>query len=324
MTKQIKFEGKIHSFPDDATEEEMNALLPGYNPEPSLINKIGKELSGAYHMTLGRSLKNIGQGALDLGEFATNPPGLMMKYLASKEIPYISEGAKHWPQYPESDLFGLGEKQPGDVIFQSATPTAPLLKGGQLAAKSLAEIAKMALPKVAKVADKGGDILPVIKSIASKPYKKQMSILGKKGLLEGYKPNVPDVLEASRVLKSKGMKIPHEAVDEAVAQTLKGNYKPWFDLQSSVRREGRRLSKIGGVHGTLGEKLYALAEKMHTEIGEAQAARGAPEAEALMHQGKARTARYHKISPTSKVAATIAGAAMAPKWIAQMIRALGK
>jgi hypothetical protein len=79
---------------------------------------------------------------------------------------------------------------------------------------------------------------------------------------------------------------------------------------------------MGGVNQTLGEKLHALAEKMHTEIGEAQAARGAPEAEKLMHQGKARTARYHKISPKSKIAGGITLAATAPKWISDMIKAL--
>ena len=324
MTKQIMFEGKIHSFPDDATEEEMNALLPGYNPEPSLLNKIGNEVSGAAHMSLGRSLKNLGQGAVDLAEFASNPPGPAMKYLAGKDIPYISEFAKHWPQYPESDIFGLGEKQPGDTLFQAATPTGTALKGAQLSSKALEQIVKKALSVPSKAANKAGDILPVLKYIKNKPYKKQMNILEEKNLLTGYKPNTFDVFEASNILKSKGMKIPHAAVDEAVAQTLEGNFKPWFDLQSSVKSEGRRLSKMGGVHRTLGEKLYKLGEKMHTEIGEAQINRGAPEAAELMHQGKARTARYHKISPASKIAEAAMAAALAPKWIAQMIKAFRK
>ncbi len=324
MTKQIKFQGKIHSFPDDATDEEMNALLPGYNPEPSLLNKIGNEVSGAYSMPLGRSLKNIGQGAIDLAEFGANPAGPLMKYLASKDIPYVSEGAKHWPQFPESDLFGLGEEQPGDMLFQAATPGAPVVKGAKLAGKTLEEVAKKAFSTAKKTADKAGDVFPVLKSIATRPYKKQVAILEQKDLLKGYKPNINDVLEAQRVLTSKGMKIPHEAVNEAVAQTLEGNYRPWFNLQSSIRKEGRRLSKMGGVHSTLGEKLHAMAEKMHTEIGEAQAARGAPEAAKLMHQGKERFAKYHKISPASKLAAAAATTAAAPRWIAQMIRAFSK
>lgn len=325
MTKQIKFEGKIHAFPDDATDEEINQALSGpTQPEPSLLNNIMNEASGALHMPLGRSLKNIGQGAIDLAEFGSNPAGPGMKYLATKDIPYLSALAKHWPQYPESDIFGLGEKQPGDIIFQAATPMGPVLKSAQLAGKPLAEIAMRALSKAPKIAEKGGDLFPIVKSIASKPYVKQMKVLEEKGLLGGYNPNVPDVLEASRILRSKGMKIPHESVNEAVAQTLEGNYKPWFDLQSSVRKEARRLSKMGGVNSTLGEKLHTLAEKMHTEIGEAQAARGAPEAEKLMHQGKARTARYYKISPTAKLASGLTVAAHTPAWIAKMIQSLTK
>jgi hypothetical protein len=325
MTKRIKFEGQIHSFPDDATDEEINQALGGQaQQQPSILSNIMNEANAALHMPLGRSLKNIGQGALDLAEFGTNPAGPAMKYLASKDIPYISKLAKHWPQYPESDIFGLGEKQPGDVLFQAATPLGTGFKGAQLASKPLSELAMKAFSNAPKIAEKGGDLFPILKKITANPYKKQIKILEEKGLMTGYKPNVSDVLSASDILKSKGMKIPHAAVDEAVAQTLEGNYKPWFDLQSSVRSEGRRLSKMGGVHSTLGEKLHKLAEKMHTEIGEPQAARGAPEAERLMHKGKERTARYYKISPASKIASVAAVASMSPKWIAQMIRALTK
>lgn len=307
----------------DMPKEEFYSKI-GLQENKSLGSKIIEEVSGAYHMPLGRSLKNIGQGIVDTGEFLTNPAGPMMKFLAKQEIPYVSEGAKHWPQYPESDVFGLGEKQPGDTIFQAASPVGTGAKGAKLAGKSLEEVAKLAFSKGSKAANKVGDTLPLLKSIAIKPYKKQMKILEEKGLLEGYKPNAPDVLEAARILTSPGMKIPHEAVNEAVAKTLEGNYKPWFNLQSSIRKEGRRLSKMGGVNNTLGEKLHSLAEKMHTEIGEAQAARGAPEASELMHQGKLRTAKYHKISPTSKVAAGIASASLLPKWMSQMLRAMGR
>lgn len=324
MPKQIKFEGTIYSFPDDATDSEINESLGGETQGKGLLDTISSEASGALHMPLGRSLKNIAQGAVDLGEFATNPVGPLMKYLSTKDVPYISAAAKHWPQYPESDIFGLGEPQPGDAIFQAATPTGTAFKGSKIAGNILKDIAEKAFSNAPKIASKGGDILPISKRIASKPYKKQMQILEEKDLLSGYKPNTADVLEAQRILTSKGMKIPHEAVNEAVAQTLKGNYKPWFNLQSSIRKEARRLSGMGGVQNTLGEKLHAMAEKMHTEIGEAQAARGAPEAEKLMHQGKQRTARYHKISPASKLATGIGLAATTPKWIAQMFKALSK
>ena len=133
MPKRIKFNGQIHSFPDDVTEEEINETLGGGNEEPSMLNKAATEAEGALHMPLGRSLKNIGQGAIDLGEFAANPVGPLMKYLGKKDIPYLSEGARHWPQFPESDIFGLGEKQPGDVIFQAATPLGPAVKGAKFA-----------------------------------------------------------------------------------------------------------------------------------------------------------------------------------------------
>ncbi len=324
MTKQIKFEGKVHSFPDDATDEEINAALPGFNPEPSLLNKIVNETSGAIHMPLSRSLKNIGQGAIDLAEFATNPAGPAMKFLAKQEIPYISEGAKHWPQYPESDVFSLGEGQPGDSIFQAATPLGPIAKGGQLAGKSLEQVAKLAFSKAAKTANKAGDTLPIFKSIASKPYKNRDAVLEAKNLLTGYKPDIQDILEAQRILTSPGMEIPHEAVNSAVAKAIQGDFKPWFRLQSSVKSEGIKLSKKGGVHGELGEDLYNMGEKMHLDQEAQMASRGAPEAAEYQRQGKARTARYHKISPVAKVATGIAATAALPKWVAQMLKAAGR
>lgn len=324
MTKQIKFEGKVHSFPDDATEEEMNALLPGYNPEPSLLDKIGNEASGAYHMPLGRSLKNLGQGAIDTAEFLSNPAGPAMKFLAKQEIPYISEGAKHWPQYPESDAFGLGKNQPGDTLFQAVSPVGTAAKSAKLAGKSLEEVAKLAFTKGVKVANKAGDKLPLLKSIASKPYKNRDAVLEVKDLLTGFKPDVKEILEAQRILTSPGMKIPHEAVNSAVSKALNGDFKPWFRLQSSVKSEGRRLSKQGGVHSDLGEDLYNMGERMHLAQEEQMTARGAPEAAEFQRQGKARTARYHKISPVAKAATGITSAALLPKWIYQMFKTISK
>ena len=167
MTKQIKFEGKIHAFPDDATEDEINEVLGG-KPEESFLNKASNEVEGAYHMPLGRSLKNLGQGAIDFGEFATNPAGPAMKYLASKDIPYISKLAKHWPQYPESDVFGLGEQQPGDILFQTASPIGTIGKGADIAAHTLLNTLNKAPKAIEKIADIGS----VLKSKAATPYTK--------------------------------------------------------------------------------------------------------------------------------------------------------
>ncbi len=333
MAKQIKFEGKIHSFPDDATEDEINSALGGEPSEPSVGNDIsnlpdlaGKILEGApneineaAHQPLGRSLKNIASGYLGIA----NLPHLAASYASSRKIPYLQELSKHFPlkyDLDPNEALGLGEQQPGDIALQSIGPGGLLKTLTKGLRHSALSGTKNAISKVPSIASKAGDIAPIIKKIASKPYVKQMEVLKSKNLLEGYKPNVNDVLEASRVLTSPGITIPHEAVHEAVAKALQGHYKPWFDLQSSVRSEGRRLSKKGGVHNTLGQKLHDLAEKMHSEIGEQQAERGAPEAEKLMHQGKQRTARYHKISPYSRVATGVAGAAILPKWARELMR----
>ena len=382
MTKQIKFEGQIHAFPDDATDEEINQALGGSN-EPinnnqnptnlpdwlfhglsSLSNKINPDflekagdIAGDFNKKIEGIPETAGKFVGDLpqnisesaSQFAKNPlrashrasaniisslleggkglynaPLNLQTYLGSKGIPGFKEGAPLAEALKIGDTglekAVLGNEEPGDILWKKL----PMLYPGLNLTKNIASKGIDIAKKSPQLIEKAGDILPITKRIASNPYVKQTKALEEKGLLTGYKPNVPDVLEASRILRSKGMKIPHEAVNEAVAQTLEGNYKPWFDLQSSIRSEARRLSKMGGVNRTLGEKLHGMAEKMHNEIGEAQASRGAPEAEKLMHQGKARTARYHKISPVAKIATGAAAAAAAPAWIANMIRSLSK
>lgn len=108
----------LGAFPLDVAKSITGMPLYAAN----MISALPGELEGAYHEPLGRSLKNIGKGTLDFAKFAANPAGPGMKYLAEKEIPYISALAKKWPQWPKEDIFNLGEQQPGDVTWQSATP----------------------------------------------------------------------------------------------------------------------------------------------------------------------------------------------------------
>lgn len=252
--------------------------------------------------------------------------------LASKNNEYLNGSPealsfeklkKRFPDMPEFLMKGLisaSSTSPQPHLQQAANIIEPAgniakvvatgLIGGP-ALKGLKMGAKLAPEALSKL----GDIAPLIKKIASKPYKEQMTILENKNLLQGYKPNASDVLEASRILKSPGMTVPHEAVDLATAEALEGNFKPWFDLQSSVRSQGRLLSKKGGVNNTLGQNMYKLAEKMHQEMGEQQTQRGAPEAAAKMQQGKARTSKYNKILPYRRIATGASAATMIPKWL---------
>ena len=250
---------------------------------------------------LGEYLKGYGPGLLQSGAEGGRDIARLMSYLPRA----LYAKAKDKPIYelPEVDVMGFApETESGQMgakvghgVGELAKALFPVAKG----AKAGADVARVAGPKIAS---KGGDIAPILKSIAAKPYVKQRAALGEKGLLGGYKPNVPDLFEASDMLKSPGMTIPHAAVDEALAQAIEGNFSPWFSLQSSVRSEGRRLSKKGGVHRVLGQKMHHLAEKMHGDMALAQTERGAPEAADFMNQGKARMARYHKISPYAKLA----------------------
>ncbi len=246
-----------------------------------------------------------------------NWPHQAAEYYKSRHVPYLEKLIEHYPWKADPDpnkYLGLGEQQPGDLIFQSFGPGG-LAKDATKALGGSAIRGAKELPKIAShVAETAGNKLPILKSIASSPYKKQNAILESKDLLTGYTPHIPDILEATRLLKSEGMKIPHEAINLAAQKALQGNFKPWFSLQSSVRSEGRRLTNKGGVHRELGQELHGLAEKMHKEMGTQQSVRGAPEAARYGEQGKQRYARYHKISPIAK----IAEAGILPSWLIKL------
>lgn len=94
----------------------------------NMAKALPSELSGAYHMPLGRSLKNIGQGIENLATLPLDLGSTLVDYLAKKHVPYAEKLSKIYPRIPEHDLFGLGEQQPGDVLFQSAIPFGGLGK----------------------------------------------------------------------------------------------------------------------------------------------------------------------------------------------------
>lgn len=86
------------------------------------LRQVPAEALGALYMPLGRSLKNIGQGAINL---ATAPIGLgsqVIDYLVKKHIPYAKKLREAYPERPLTDVFNLGEPQRGDALFQSAVP----------------------------------------------------------------------------------------------------------------------------------------------------------------------------------------------------------
>ena len=325
---------------NDIIESTLSAPAAGIE---ALSNLPGHVMSGATYVkkepwshTLGQLsiggaeglaglLSSPQVGARYLSEKFGNPEGSVYKNLHQTPTPYelMQDYEKEFgvdaSKEGEAEIRGLGQLA---LARKAPYKTVAATVAGEGGDPIHASIGKYATGNVSKILNKAGDIAPIIKPIATSPYKKQLKILTSKDLLAGYKPNVADINEASRLLKSEGMQIPHEAVNLATEQALKGNYKPWFSLQSTVRTEGRRLSRKGGVHRELGQKLHELSEKMHSDIGKQQAERGAPEAEKLMHQGKERFARYHKISPYARAAAIIGGASLLPKWITDFTKAV--
>lgn len=119
-----KLAGEEPTISEDISHSFSN--FPEY--ASNLARQLPGELEGAYHMPLGRSLKNIGQGLENLVTLPIDLGSQITDYLAKKHIPYLQRLAEYYPHIPKHDLFGLGKQQPGDLLFQSAIPFGGLAK----------------------------------------------------------------------------------------------------------------------------------------------------------------------------------------------------
>ncbi len=111
----------------DIIEHTLNT--PNYAKE--ILRQLPGELKGASKMTLGRSLKNLGQGAENIATLPFDLGAETSDWIASKNIPYLSALAKHYPHIPKHDLFRLGKPQAGDTLIQSLVPFGGLGKAAK-------------------------------------------------------------------------------------------------------------------------------------------------------------------------------------------------
>lgn len=333
MAKQIKFDGKIHSFPDDATEDEINQTLGGA-PEQASVGRdienitsnfpeygmkfakaIPSEAEGALHMPLGRSLKNVAAGYLGVA----NVPHMLAEYAQSRHIPYAEKLINHYPWKADLDpnkYLGLGEQQPGDIAFQLAGPGGWAKKG----IEALGHAGSSGASKIPSLLSKAGDILPLTKGIESTPYTNLKKYLVENKIGENVKVDPKLLKEAKVIMKSKGIDIPAEAIKHTFSLAEKGNHQGIFAVQSGLKTIGRKLSKLGGPEGELGNKVHTLAEKIMEGTKQHYRNIGHPVAADLMTQGTKRSAARHKIMPYRNIATGAAlTAAAAPKWIKDLI-----
>ena len=92
------------------------------------LSSLPGEINAAVHMPLGRSLKNIGHGVENLATLPLDLGSQLVNYLAKKHVPLAEKIKEIYPSIPEHDLFGLGERQPGDVLWESVVPFGGLSK----------------------------------------------------------------------------------------------------------------------------------------------------------------------------------------------------
>lgn len=277
MAKEIEFEGKIHSFPDDVTDEEINhALNKPVSAQELAFNQLKEKFPGMPESLMKGLISSVG----------TKPhPNL-------KKAADIAEPIGEAAQLAGISLLG----GPEAAAFKALVKTAP------------------------KAISKAGDIAPIFKFIEKVPYKKLQEYMTEHNLGNEVKISPEKLNEAKRLLQSKGIDLPEEAIERAFLKAEAGNHKSIHNIQSSVRSAGRKLSKKGGVEADLGNDMYKLAEEIFSQHKQHYENAGHPKASELMSQGKLRSARYHKLSPYQKVVSGVSKAAGIPAWILELLK----
>lgn len=328
-SKQIKFNGQMHSFPSDFTDEEISQALGGGPTRPSVgqdiqnipeyASKFAKaipgELNAAYDMPLGRSLKNVAAGYLGLA----NIPHQAAEYYSSRHVPYLEKLIEHYPWKANLDpnkYLGLGEQQPGDLVYQSLGPSGPIKAGAEALGHGAVNAAR-GIPQVAQTA---ADIAPVLKFMERTPYRQGEEYMTAHNVGQDVNVNPHDLHEVERIMRSRGIELPEAAIENSFGRAHAGEHQALSSVQSSARTVGRHLTRRGGIEGDLGDYLHQLADNIHHAQRQHYENIGHPEMSEIMRRQMQRSRRYHKISPYRIIASGAAlTAAASPRWARELL-----
>lgn len=135
MAKQIKFEGNIHSFPDDATDEEINQVLGGApaQTEESFLSKLPRNITAGV-AGLGHRIMNA---PYDLGQSVEHGlqsfQGIQMpgdEYISRSQQQDYSAQIPHQQDHDFAQMLGQqGDGTLSDRMIQGMIAHAPEVVG---------------------------------------------------------------------------------------------------------------------------------------------------------------------------------------------------
>jgi len=135
MARQIRFEGKIHRFPDDATEDEINDVLGGSQPQSDQPEQPSQSLGSKYKDYLqGLGVGGV-QGLSDIGANIAQFPSDIAKYFTGKD--WYQAPKPNFEEYIPKSGAGQFGSSVGGFISPFALPVAGV---ESLAAKTLPRI----------------------------------------------------------------------------------------------------------------------------------------------------------------------------------------
>lgn len=256
---------QIFERTSDETDEEPSVSQDIINL-PSNLWQLGKniikdapeELEGAYHMPLGRSLKNLAAGPLSL----FNIPHQAAEYYQSRHIPYLEKLAEHYPWKADLDpnkYLGLGERQPGDIAWQLGAP-------GGLLKNTAKGLGNAALKEVKKVGEKAAEKMPTL-SVWDK-FRSELSpeeLAHNLNISEGTETPLGNIIESPWLQRLHENVLPHIIGSGAEKTMLKNasNITEKGEGILSKSREGQPVSENYGHE--IKKALQESAQKVEKE-----------------------------------------------------------
>ncbi len=295
--------GQIGSFPDDMPHEEIEAVLQkqfGFNQnqaqsqqqphEQSFLNKLPRNIGAGITEGIA-GLANIPYDIARQQENVSQPQdNYEKKLLASlgekqnQQPLFSSNEVPHFNEHNYSKMFGLTQEPTfSDKAIQFGSgliSPGALFKGAQVASKGI--------PLAAKLAKAFGE-LPLTANMASKPLKQARSLAKERNISNISVPK--DILKEAQDFLPKNM-----PTRNLIKEAKKGNYDPFFTLQSDLGKTARQLSKSpSGAERLYGEQANDLRKRLIEAMHSSLSKSGHEDIGQLMSKGQNKYRQYKKL-----------------------------
>ena len=290
MTKQIKFEGQIHQFPDDVTEDEINQALGGIvSPEQPPEQSFGQKFLRNIGAGMARGATGLANIPYDLAKRGEQP-----QVLATYDRKLMDALGEHPRTLPQ----GFAEKIPHFNEENDYSKMLGITGEPTMSDKAIQFVSEFALPVggAAKLGEKGLmaaakklSRLPITKNMATKSLKEAQALSDTRNAHPGPLPD--EIISDARQF------FPNTApYRRLIENALSGEYRPVFEMQSDLWKEANALKNPFKSFGTYrhGQAAEEVRDRMLEAFRKQLTEKGHGDIAKLKQQGQKEYRQYQK------------------------------